>query len=85
MRLLLLLSAMLSVLSGMGAQARTPQAAVAVAGASSRIETASATAPAAAGGITTAASMADRAGEAMLPLPWRLVPAVPTYLNRRRE
>jgi hypothetical protein len=83
--LLLLLSALLSALTGAGVAARAPQVAVAV----------SRTAVTAA---TPAVVPARRAGLPVMTLPvpadvaaievapaWRLAPAAPLYLSRRRE
>lgn len=83
--LLLLLSALLSALTGAQPGARAPQATIAVAQVAAR---------AAAGQVAEAA----RVGRPVAPLPalseaagatpgaaWRLAPAAPLYLSRRRE
>lgn len=82
--LLLLLSALLSALTGVGAGVRPAQAAVAV----SRVaDTAvSASRIAASPSTQPVFALPDRADVASITGPvWRLAPAAPLYLSRRRE
>ena len=85
MNLLLLLSAMLSALSGAGLGARVPQAPVAV-NVVAAVATAARVARVAIVGRPAQAmpSLGDLAPGAALAA-WRVAPAAPLYLSRRRE
>lgn len=83
--LLLLLSALLSALTGAGPDVRAPQAAVAISRAAESV-VAPATRPAQVSGAPVAA-LPKPVDLAVLPArpAWRLAPAAPLYLSRRRE
>lgn len=81
--LLLLLSALLSALSGAQGQARVASTPVAVARSAERaVERVAKTIVS---GRLTAAVLGARSVAAALPASWVLAPAQPIYLSRRRE
>lgn len=83
--LLLLLSALLSALTGAGVAARAPQVAVAVSQ-TAITAVAPAAVPARRAGLPTVARAAPADVAVLEAAPaWRLRPAAPLYLSRRRE
>ena len=84
MNLLLLLSALLTALTGVGSGARTPQMAQAVAQQARVASTVATVATAARRPLETWSTLAA-AATAPLAAGWRLAPSSPLYAGRRRE
>ena len=85
MNLLLLLSAMLSALSGAGIGVRAPQAPVAVNSIAVVASSAQVARVAVAGRPAAALPAPGRTAARPVLARWRLAPAAPLYLSRRRE